>query len=103
VWESGNGYSPLGGEKSTKSLSSTRVFDFLMSRLSSEVSRGLSMGEKVCSFYASLPDIQSAINFSGAGNGARIKLDVSETEIAEVIKLMLLRGKIFKVEIWEEE
>ena len=74
-----------------------------MSRLSSEVSRRLKMGEKVCSFYASLPDIQSAINFSGAGNGARIKLDVSETEIAEVVKLMLLRGKIFKVDIWEEE
>lgn len=60
-------------------------------------------GEKVCSFFASLPDIQSAINFSGAGNGARIKLDVSETEIAEVIKLVLLRGKTFRVDIWEEE
>jgi len=59
--------------------------------------------KKVASFECSLPDIQSAINFSGAGNGARIKLDVPETEIAEVIKLMLLRGKIFKVEIWEEE
>jgi len=59
--------------------------------------------EKICSFHAILPDIQSAINFSGAGNGARIKLDVSETEIAEVVKLMLLRGKIFKVDIWEEE
>ena len=61
------------------------------------------MGEKVCSFFASLPDIQSAINFSGSGTGGRIKLDFSETEIAEVIKLMLLRGKIFKVDIWEEE
>ncbi len=61
------------------------------------------MSEKVCSFFASLPDIQSAISFSGAGNGARIKLDVPETEISEVIKLMLLRGKAFKVIIEEAD
>jgi hypothetical protein len=60
------------------------------------------MGEKVCSFYASLPDIQSAINFSGSGNGARIKLDVAENEISEVIKMVLLRGKEFKVDVYEE-
>lgn len=45
------------------------------------------MSEKVCSFFASLPDIQSAINFSGSGNGARIKLDVAENEISEVINI----------------
>jgi hypothetical protein len=33
----------------------------------------------------------------------RIKLDVPETEIAEVIKLTLLRGKAFKVTIEEVE
>lgn len=38
------------------------------------------MGEKICSFHAVLPDIQSAINFSGSGNGARIKLDVAENK-----------------------
>ena len=59
------------------------------------------MEEKVCSFFASLPDIQSAINFSGTGNGARIKLDAPETEIAEVIKLMLLRGETFRVDIYK--
>jgi len=58
--------------------------------------------EKIC-FLSSLPDIQSAINISGAGNGARLKLDVPETEIAEVIKLALLRGKTFKVTIEEVE
>lgn len=58
--------------------------------------------EKI-SFEASLPDIQSAITLSGAGNGARIKLDVSENEIAEVAKLILLRGKTFWVNIEEVE
>ena len=58
--------------------------------------------EKFC-FLSSLPDIQSAINISGAGNGARIKIDIPETEIAEVIKLALLRGKAFKVTIEEVE
>lgn len=57
---------------------------------------------KICSFHAILPDIQSAINFSGSGNGARIKLDVAENEISEVIKMVLLRGKEFRVDIYEE-
>jgi hypothetical protein len=56
--------------------------------------------EKIC-FFCSLPDIQSAISISGTGNGARLKLDVPETEIAEVIKLTLLRGKALKVTIEE--
>lgn len=53
-------------------------------------------------FEASLPDIQSAITLSGAGNGARIKIDVPESEFAEVVKLALMRGKSFKVRIEEE-
>jgi len=57
---------------------------------------------KICSFHAILPDIQSAINFSGSGNGARVKLDVAENEIAEVIKMVLLRGKEFIIEVYEE-
>lgn len=57
--------------------------------------------EKIC-FLSSLPDIQSAITLSGAGNGARIKLDVPESEFAEVVKLALMRGKTFRVRIEEE-
>ncbi len=53
-------------------------------------------------FVGSLPDIQSAITLSGAGNGARIKLDVPETEFSEVVKLALMRGKTFRVRIEEE-
>lgn len=56
----------------------------------------------IIEFEASLPDIQSAITLSGAGNGARIKIDVPESEFAEVVKLALMRGKSFKVRIEEE-
>ena len=60
------------------------------------------MSEPVCSFSASLPDIQSAMNISGSGNGVRLKLDVPESEIGQVFKLVLMRGKVFRVEVWEE-
>ena len=60
------------------------------------------MGEKICSFHAVLPDIQSAINFSGSGIDARIMLHVAVNEISEVIKMVLLRGKEFKVDVYEE-
>ena len=56
----------------------------------------------IIEFEASLPDIQSAITLSGSGNGARIKLDVPESEFAEVVKLTLLRGKSFRVTIEDE-
>jgi len=56
----------------------------------------------IIEFEASLPDIQSAITLSGSGNGARIKLDVPESEFAEMVKLALLRGKSFRVTIEDE-
>uniref|UniRef100_A0A6M3KA84 Uncharacterized protein n=1 Tax=viral metagenome TaxID=1070528 RepID=A0A6M3KA84_9ZZZZ len=49
-------------------------------------------------FIASLPDIQSAINISGNG-AVRVKLDIPESEIADAIKLVMLKGKAFKVNI----
>jgi hypothetical protein len=51
-------------------------------------------------FIASLPDIQSAI--SVGGDGARIKLDIPESELASVIKLVLLKGQAFKVTIEDD-
>ena len=51
------------------------------------------------SFIASLPSIQSAILISGDGNGAKIKLEVPQSEISEVLKLASLYGKCFKVTI----
>ena len=49
-------------------------------------------------FIASLPDIQSAINISGNG-AVRVKLDIPESEIAGAVKLVMLKGKAFKVNI----
>lgn len=54
------------------------------------------------SFTASLPPIQSAISVSGQGDGARIKLDIPQSEIAAIINLQLLAGQTFKVTIEPE-
>jgi len=48
-------------------------------------------------FIASLPPIQSAINFDGMGDGSRIKLDVSRQYNSEIIKLQELAGTSFKI------
>lgn len=54
------------------------------------------------SFVASLPPIQSALNIGGAeGDSSRVKLDVPGSETAEVVKLLLLRGKAFRVTVEE--
>lgn len=47
-------------------------------------------------FIASLPDIQSAIQVSGNG-AVRVKLDIPESEIANAVKLVMLKGQAFKV------
>ncbi len=49
-------------------------------------------------FIASFPDIQSAIQIGGDG-ATRIKLDIPASELAEAVKLTLLRGKAFQVTI----
>lgn len=46
-------------------------------------------------FIASLSDIQSAISIGGDG-ATRIKLDIPESELAEAIKLVMLKGQAFK-------
>jgi hypothetical protein len=50
-------------------------------------------------FDASLPPIQSAISVSGQGDGARIKLDIPQSELEAILKLQLLSGLCFKVTI----
>lgn len=52
-------------------------------------------------FIASLPPIQSAINLDGQG-GARIKLDVPEEYISQVLELARLTGQSFRVVICDE-
>jgi len=53
-------------------------------------------------FIASLPDIQTAIGISGTGD-TRVKIDIPATDIAEAVKLVLLKGKVFRVTIDTEE
>ena len=54
--------------------------------------------EKI-TFIAALPSIMSAISIDGQGDGARIKLDISREYMPEIIRLQLLAGQAFKVEI----
>ncbi len=49
-------------------------------------------------FIASLPDIQSAISIGGDG-ATRVKLDIPESELAQAVKLVMLKGKAFNVKI----
>lgn len=54
---------------------------------------------ELISFIASLPPIQSAMSVSGNRDGMRIKLDVSENEVPNAIKLMLFAGQTFRVTV----
>ena len=49
-------------------------------------------------FIASLPDIQTAISIGGDGS-TRVKFDIPESELPEAVKLVMLKGQAFKVEI----
>lgn len=55
------------------------------------------MAEEV-TFLASFPPIQSAIKIDGQG-GARIQLDIPESEVGNFIKAMAWRGQVLKVMI----
>lgn len=55
------------------------------------------------SFTASLPPIQSAISVSGQGDGARIKLDIPQSELPAIINLQLLAGHTFTVTVETSE
>lgn len=56
------------------------------------------MSEPV-TFLASFPPIQSAIKITGAGDGARIQLDIPETELPAIARLLLLREQVLMVTI----
>ncbi len=57
--------------------------------------------QRTISFLASLPPIQSAISLAGDG-GARIKLDVDESQMGAVMWLATLRGLVFRVTVEAE-
>jgi hypothetical protein len=48
---------------------------------------------------ASLPPIQSAVNLDGQEGNARVKLDIPQSELPQVIKLMLYRGQVFRITV----
>lgn len=50
-------------------------------------------------FTATLPDILSAINIAGVDGNSRIKLDIPASDVEEVMKLIYLKGQVFKVSI----
>lgn len=53
-------------------------------------------GEEIAEFRAVIPDIQSAIKIGS--DGARVQLDVAETDIAEVVRLIGYgRRRVLKV------
>jgi hypothetical protein len=45
------------------------------------------MGQQIASFFAVIPDIQSALKVSGEGAG-RLTLDMDETQLPEVLKAL---------------
>lgn len=51
------------------------------------------------SFAAILPAIQSAIQVSGNGDGARIKLEVPGSDVLQALRLLGLTGKVFTVTV----
>lgn len=57
--------------------------------------------EEPVSFVASFPNIQTAIRVAGDG-GARILLDIPETEMPAIVRLMLLRGMVIRVTVEPE-
>jgi hypothetical protein len=57
----------------------------------------------IVEFLAYFPDIQSAIKINGVNSGMRIQLDIPETEMANAIELLALRGQVVKVTIEPEK
>lgn len=53
------------------------------------------------SFVASFPNIQTAIRVAGDG-GARILLDIPESELPAIVRLLLLRGQVVRVTVAPE-
>lgn len=50
-------------------------------------------------FLASIRPIQSALSVSGDNSGARLTLDIPETELPAIARLLLLRGVVLRVTV----
>ena len=51
------------------------------------------------SFLATLPSVAAAISISGNGDGARVKLDVANDDLPQVMKLVLFQGQLLRVTV----
>lgn len=56
------------------------------------------MNEKPLTFLASIAPLQSAYTVAADG-GMRIKIDVPETELGQIKRLVALRGKVLRITI----
>ena len=49
-------------------------------------------------FLASIAPLQSAITIASDG-GARVKIDIPESEMPAIVRLMLMRGKVLRITV----
>jgi len=61
------------------------------------------MSETKITFLASMPPIDSALRFSGAGNGARLQLDIPENQMEFAAWLLAMRQCRLRVTIEIEQ
>lgn len=61
------------------------------------------LSEEPISFTAALPNIQSAIQLHGAGDGYLVKLEVPQSEALAIMKLGCLTQMAFRVTVEVEE
>ena len=59
------------------------------------------MKPEQATFLATIPNIASAIRVHGE-SGARIQFDIDDTNLAEVLKLVLWRERLLKVTVEPE-
>ena len=54
-------------------------------------------------FRATFPPIQSAIKIYGDETGMRIQLEIPESDMAQAVKLLTMRGKVLLVTVKPQE
>ena len=60
------------------------------------------MSNEPVTFLATIPPIQTAIKVAGDG-GARVQLDIPESELPAIARLLLARGKVLRVTVEAEQ
>lgn len=60
------------------------------------------MSDEPLEFFASIAPLQSAITVAHDG-GARVKIDIPESEMPAIVRLMLYRGMVLKITVEVEQ